>query len=1159
MRRTRKNLLCRAGILSVAGLVASFTQNPLDAATVTWNNAAGGNWSGANWTGGVGTNPPQPADTARFALASSYTVTLDVNPTVTSTLLAGSNVTIANSVVGRTYTNTSTMFVNTGSTFNLTAATPVAWNVSNNSGFNANVNVSNGNDYSALNLSIGAAGSSTTTVSGSGSTLASNGGFNIGPTNGFTAALIFTSGAGGSTTSGATTIGNTPGATGSLTLQSGSSGTFNQIQVASTITAAGTGTFTITGGGTTMLTGGVGPLTVGSPASGSGTANFSSGSVSTLNSGMTVNATGTTNVQSGATITSSTVDLTCNGSNGGKIFVDGTGSSFTISGGLSPLTLGSVAAAGGIARLEVTNGGTFSTGTSTSNAVNRGALYVTSGTFNLNGNMTVNGSMGGYVQKDAAGTLNIASGKTLTLNAAQMLINGGYSMSSGSTIAVNNAGSSFDTTGTLTIANGSQLNLTNGNGSAQDVVIGGSGNGTVTHAGGLFSINGLSAKLLLGHVAGSTGTYNLSAGTLNYTNNVAGSVGEAIGFNGTGNFNQTGGTHTSGGTNATLIIGYASTAVGTYTISNGSLFTGALYLGRDPGGAQGTLTVNTGGMVLLNNEFLDLGLGVGSTGTVNANAGQIFTKGIFVGGVSTQARGTGVLNIAGGAVTADVYGVLTNSGQVRVWDTAGSAINLSAGSLTCDTLITSGNPTRFNWTGGTLNITGPSGFAVGAGGPLGSSISVGASQDLTTTNSLGISSGGTITVAGGDVSAASVIDNGTLNVSSGTVTTPLLAAGNDGTLSGGSGTGNVFLTGGTVFADTVRLGSSVGGIGNLTISGVALLDCDRLATNALTVNGGSVLVSTPAIPSDPVTDGSIVAGYIHDGAFTVTGGTVTTPKIKLGPTAGKTGTYNQSGGTVNVTTFGVGNDGTISGGLGVGNATISAGTLNVTNLLIGSSAGGNGVMTLTPGGNKTLKTATIEIVDPSGTSRLDLSDNKLIVTTTPVGTWNGGGYTGVTGLIQFGRGDGSWNGGGIRTSMTDATTGVLTTLAVARADETGHDGGIFGGVSVSGDDVLVMYTWGGDADLNGELNGDDYFYIDSNILANQAGANNASFHNGDFDYSGAIDGDDYFILDSNILQAQASAPFPTGAGATGLSAIPEPASVMALLALALPLSRKRRR
>ena len=160
-------------------------------------------------------------------------------------------------------------------------------------------------------------------------------------------------------------------------------------------------------------------------------------------------------------------------------------------------------------------------------------------------------------------------------------------------------------------------------------------------------------------------------------------------------------------------------------------------------------------------------------------------------------------------------------------------------------------------------------------------------------------------------------------------------------------------------------------------------------------------------------------------------------------------------------------------------------------------------------------------------ARLDVRDRMLVLRSGNIGTWNGSAYTGITGMIQTGKGDGSWNGNGIVTTMTQATTGVTTTLAIATAGETGYAGGTFGGISVSATDVLVKYTWGGDADLNGELNGDDYFYLDSHVL--QSGAV-FGFHIGDFDYNGELNGDDYFILDSNILFAQGSPPFFSGAG-----------------------------
>src|SRR5437773_11392541 len=100
-----------------------------------------------------------------------------------------------------------------------------------------------------------------------------------------------------------------------------------------------------------------------------------------------------------------------------------------------------------------------------------------------------------------------------------------------------------------------------------------------------------------------------------------------------------------------------------------------------------------------------------------------------------------------------------------------------------------------------------------------------------------------------------------------------------------------------------------------------------------------------------------------------------------------------------------------------------------------------------------------------------------------------------------------------------------------------------------------MYTWGGDANLDGLLNGDDYFRIDSHV--NQSGSV-FGYHNGDFNYDGAINGDDYFILDSNIATAQSSPAFPTGDGVNALTAVPEPAS-FAAFAAAMAFGRRNRR
>src|SRR5207248_11077428 len=131
------------------------------------------------------------------------------------------------------------------------------------------------------------------------------------------------------------------------------------------------------------------------------------------------------------------------------------------------------------------------------------------------------------------------------------------------------------------------------------------------------------------------------------------------------------------------------------------------------------------------------------------------------------------------------------------------------------------------------------------------------------------------------------------------------------------------------------------------------------------------------------------------------------------------------------------------------------------------------------GNNRVLKTTGITV----SSGQLDVTDNKLIVSgAASASTFSGGSYGGVAGLVAAGRNGGTWDGTGIITSQSNAASpSVLTGLAVASADELGRVGQTFAGkVLVTGDE-MVMYTYGGDANLDGRVNGDDYFRIDSNI------------------------------------------------------------------------------
>jgi hypothetical protein len=117
--------------------------------------------------------------------------------------------------------------------------------------------------------------------------------------------------------------------------------------------------------------------------------------------------------------------------------------------------------------------------------------------------------------------------------------------------------------------------------------------------------------------------------------------------------------------------------------------------------------------------------------------------------------------------------------------------------------------------------------------------------------------------------------------------------------------------------------------------------------------------------------------------------------------------------------------------------------------------------------------------------------------------------------------------------------------------KTFYAGGTFGGVSVASGDVIIMYTYAGDANLDGLVDAADYGYIDNYFQF----PGSSGYANGDFNYDGIIDAGDYGIID-NAFQLQGT-PFPTGAAAAGsdsatVSAVPEPsACALAMIATCL--------
>jgi fibronectin-binding autotransporter adhesin len=745
-------------------------------------------------------------------------------------------------------------------------------------------------------------------------------------------------------------------------------------------------------------------------------------------------------------------------------------------------------------------------------------------------------SGGGSLTKSGSGTLILTGTATHT----------GGTVLSGGTLQIGNGGTTGTLAGAITGSNSLKFNRSDPITWGGDIGISG---GSVTQTGpGTLTLSGnntysgptivTGGTLVLSTLAkfgngtaislsgGSTmqwasgSTADISARTVTLgsggatldvqSNNVT--IAGAIGNSGSGSLTKLG--------SGTLVLGGANTYTGATIVTAGTLqFSTLGNLGN------GTGITFSGGI---------LRWASGATTDISARTVRIDSAGGTVDVQSNNVTFAGAIGAGGtGALTKLGTGTLT----LAAGNTYSGGTRIDAGTLTlgANHVLADGTQVRVN--GGTLDLATridfvgevilESGSIIGTGTLFGQAFNFKSgtvSAKFGDTGGLTKSTSGTVTLtAANSYTGSTYIDSGILDFS---------ALNNFGFST------DIFFNGATLrwaSGNSADISSKT-----VTIdSGGATLD---VQSNAVTFSGG--------------------IGNGGSGALTKTGtGTLTLAGLNTytGATEIQAGTLTLSGGGAITATSSVallsGNMNVNAGAtLIVGTGGMTVGTLGVTNAVVNIAGGtvvSNGLFNIRYGGYGTITAG----------GKLDLTDEKLIFQNGGgqyLGTWNGNSYTELTGMIDSGRGPtGAWNGTGIITSMSDASSGrMLTSLAIALAGDVGYGGTkTFGGASVAANDVLIMYTYDGDANLSGFIDGDDFFRIDAGYATRNNITPLLGYANGDFDYNGRVNADDYWLIDRNY--SRQGAPFSAGA-ATGVASVPEPARMSTVALILMALGRRRR-
>jgi hypothetical protein len=414
--------------------------------------------------------------------------------------------------------------------------------------------------------------------------------------------------------------------------------------------------------------------------------------------------------------------------------------------------------------------------------------------------------------------------------------------------------------GTLLLRNGGTITFTPSSGYSgygTQIVIGNSATGQMTVSTG--TVAGAGATITVGDNSGSQGTFTIMDGATISSLSIL-SLGQYANAAGTvwmtgGNLTCTNQVYVSGSTGpGPLYVGY--NGKGQMTVSNGSALVGQACVGFQSG-SQGTLTVAGGNLTV--SSIMNIGSASGAAGAVWVTGGQLIATNSGasnlvsgVSGVSIGGSGLGQMTVSNGSVQLGAAYVGRYSGSQGTVTMAGGSITTFSG-LT----IGNGGAGAFWVKGGQLTATnlipGQSNVVTIGGSNLGQ-MTMSNGTVLAGLVSVGNHGAGTLTIAGGNLTASNLVI-----CTSGSLGTVWLTGGqlvltNGGAVVGSNGPAPGFLTvtNGTMQALSLIVGQSNGAHGILQLSGgtisvwsnLVMGDCNHYAKGQVTVgNSGSLFVT----------------------------------------------------------------------------------------------------------------------------------------------------------------------------------------------------------------------------------------------------------------------------------------------------------------------------